>query len=244
MILLALCLGLAGTFAYAGSRDLEDDLSSPSGEIISKFLSATTTHPSDLRRSAMEVDIDASVPNLNQHGTLRTLRKISDVGKITYRVLGFQGDNSIKSQVIARYLQAEQQEQNERGMEVSPANYKFKFKGKKVDLAGNNRYVFQLSPRKKRMGLFRGELWLDANTCLPVVEKGRLVKNPSIFFRKVEFERDFAIQNGAAVPAHMASTIDTRLVGRVNLSVNYSAAHPDNEDGIADSVMQAANSLP
>ncbi len=37
--------------------------------------------------------------------------------------------------------------------------------------------------------------------------------------------------NGAAVPAHMSSVIDTRLVGKVNLSVAYSspAASPEAE---------------
>jgi hypothetical protein len=65
-------------------------------------------------------------------------------------------------------------------------------------------------------------MWLDANTYLPVLEKGRLVKNPSVFFKKVDFERDFAIQNGTVVPERMNSTIDTRLVGKVELSISYS----------------------
>jgi hypothetical protein len=69
--------------------------------------------------------------------------------------------------------------------------------------------------------LFKGELWLDASNYFPVYEKGRLVKNPSIFFKKVEFERAFAIQNGVPVPAHLVSTIQTRLVGKVELDVNY-----------------------
>ena len=109
-----------------------------------------------------------------------------------------------------------------------------------MDDAGNERYVFQLAPRKKRVGLFKGELWLDARTYLPVVEKGRLVKNPSVFFRKVDFERDFALRNGSSVPARMSSTIDTRLVGKVNLTVNYSevASNLAEEDELAESALQ------
>ena len=102
-------------------------------------------------------------------------------------------------------------------------------------------YVFQVSPRKKRLGLFKGEVWLDAKTYLPILEKGRLVKNPSVFFRKVDFERDFEIQNGAAVPAHMSSTIDTRLVGKINLNVAYSNPTASDAEGLPD---EGSSSIP
>jgi len=237
-LVFGIIVGLAATCAFADTEDFSDEFTGISGVVLNKYLAATQSQPA--AKSPMEVEIDASVPSLNQHGKLKALRKISDVGKITYRVLGFQGDNTIKSQVIGRYLQAEQQGQDDKNLQISPANYKFKFKGKKLDDAGNERYVFSLAPRKKRVGLFKGELWLDARTYLPVVEKGRLVKNPSVFFRKVDFERDFALRNGSAVPARMSSTIKTRLVGQVNLTVNYSevATNLAEEDDLTESNLQ------
>ena len=237
-LVFGIIFGLAASCAFADTAEFSDEFAGLSGTVLNKYLAATQGQPAT--KSPMEVEIDASVPSLNQHGKLKALRKISDVGKITYRVLGFQGDNSVKSQVIGRYLQAEQQGQDDQNLQVSPANYRFKFKGKKVDDAGNERYVFQLAPRKKRVGLFKGELWLDARTYLPVVEKGRLVKNPSVFFRKVDFERDFALRNGSSVPARMSSTIDTCLVGKVNLTVNYSevASNLAEEDELAESALQ------
>ena len=33
-------------------------------------------------------------------------------------------------------------------------------------------YVFQVTPRKKRAGLFKGEIWIDAATYLRVQETG------------------------------------------------------------------------
>lgn len=219
----------SSSLLWADADTSSDDPNSPGAVIIDRYLQATQADSATFH-DQMEIDIDASVPKLNQHGTLRVLRKISEVGKITYRVLGFQGDNTVKNQIIARYLQAEQQGQNDSSMKLTPANYKFKLKSQK-GARDQGVYVFAVSPKHKRVGLFKGELWLDAKTYLPVVEKGRLVKNPSIFFRKVDFERDFAIQNGVAVPAHMSSTIDTRLVGKVNLNVAYSnpsAAETDN----------------
>lgn len=218
-LMVLLCWSLAASSAPID--DIPEENKSPSAAIINNYLQATQSHQDVLRGASMEVDITASVPRLKENGRLRALRKISRVGQVTYHVLSFQGDNTVKNQVIARYLQAEQQGQGDEKLTISPANYKFKYKGRK-DVDGRDAYVFQLSPRKKRVGLFKGELCLDPTTYLPIREKGRLVKNPSIFFKKVEFERDFAIQNGIAVPQRLNSTIDVRFIGKVQLNINYS----------------------
>lgn len=217
------------TMALAADSTVEnpdeaEDQSAEGAVIINRYLQAAQADSSNGSKTGpLEVDIEASVPKLNTHGRMKATRKISAVGKITYKVLGFQGDNSVKNEVIARYLQAEQKGQDDKSLTLSPENYKFKLKGQKAGNHGSNVYVFQVSPRQKRVGLFKGEVWLDARTYLPVYEKGRLVKNPSVFFRQVEFEREFAILNGSTVPARMSSVIDTRLVGKVNLSVAYSS---------------------
>jgi len=213
----------------AAIEDESDDANSPSNAIISKYLRASNQQP---LAHSMEVEINASVPRLQQHGKLRALRNISKVGLITYRVLGFQGDNTVKKEVIARYLQAEQQSQGDPALMLTPVNYKFKLRGERSVRNNELVYMFQVSPRKKRVGLFKGEVWLDATSYLPVLEKGRLVKNPSIFFRKVDFERNFAIQNGISVPEHMTSTIDTRVVGKVELDVNYTNAEGADDDAL------------
>jgi hypothetical protein len=212
------------------SAEVEDQQDKPSAIILDKYLQATQNHEDDLRGASMDVDIDASVPKLKEHGKLRALRKISKVGQITYRVMGFQGDNTVKNQVIARYLQAEQQGQGDMSLALIPANYKFKYKGEKTTADGKLVYVFQVAPHKKKVGLFKGEIDLDAATYLPVFEKGRFVKNPSIFFKKVDFERTFDIKNGVAVPHKMSSTIDARLIGKVELNIDYSNFTPNGAD--------------
>jgi hypothetical protein len=121
---------------------------------------------------------------------------------------------------------------------VTPTNYKFKLKGTRRTEMGSDVYVFTVAPRAHETGLFRGELWVDARTYLPVLERGRFVKNPSIFFKKVDFERTYSIRNGSAIPHYMNSVITTRVVGKVELDVNYSnyeeeTADVDRENGIS-----------
>ena len=171
----------------------------------------------------MDVDIAASLPKLKKQGRLHALRRISALGRITYEMLRFEGDGTVKNQVIARYLTAEAEAQKEQApsMAVIPANYKFKYKGRGL-LDGRETHIFQVAPRQKRPGLFQGEVQIDASTYLRVQESGYLVKNPSIFLKKVAFVRKYEIRDGISVPRQVQSVVDTRLVGRAELTIDFS----------------------
>jgi hypothetical protein len=199
-----------------------DSLIPPPATVVETYSELHSLQSARLRGATMEVEIEASLPKLQKHGRLQALRHISRLGRITYEAIHFEGDTSVKSNVIARYLEADAQAQTNDGssLSITPANYKFKFKGL-FDRDGRQVYVFQLTPRKKRVGLFKGDLWLDAETCLPVRESGRLVKSPSVFVRRIEFVREYDIRDGVAIPAQIASIVDTRLVGKAELTVHF-----------------------
>jgi hypothetical protein len=187
-------------------------------EIVQKYLEAARTQQSVMRGGQMEVKMNAKLPRLDKQGVLLALRRISNFGKITYKALGFSGDNMIKNEVIARYLAIDAEGSD---VALTPVNYKFKYKGQSYR---DNRqvYLFQVSPRRKSLGLFRGELWLDAATAMPVRKAGRFVKTPSVFLKKVEFVQDYELQDGVAIPKHFQGTADMRLVGRAELSIDFS----------------------
>jgi hypothetical protein len=189
-------------------------------DIVSRYLDATRTQQQALRGAQMEVDIDAKLPKLAKQGKLRALRTISKVGQITYRALGFSGDTTVKSEVITRYLQAESDARENGSIAISPANYKFRLKAT-VSRNDQKIYVFQITPKKKAIGLFKGELWLDEDTGMPVRESGEFVKNPSVFLKKVEFVRDYEMRDGVAIPSHIQSTVDTRVVGKAELNIAF-----------------------
>lgn len=190
-------------------------------EIISKYLDASKTQQQSMRGAQMEVNIAAKLPRMEKEGTLKALRTISKFGKITYKALGFSGDSFIKNEVITRYLAAESEVRDPRALAITPDNYKFKYKGT-MRKNGSRVHVFQVTPRKRVVGLFRGELWLDAETAMPVREAGRFVKNPSMGLKKVEFVREYEIQDGVAILKHIESTADVRIVGRAELSIDFS----------------------
>jgi hypothetical protein len=196
--------------------------STPPETVVATYNAASQEQNARLRGASMEVDIEARLPKLKKRGRLHALRHISRLGRITYDALRFEGDSTIKNNVIARYLSAEVQAQTGNGasLAITPANYKFKYKGLKDD-QGRPVHVFQLTPRKKQVGLFKGEVWLDAATCMPVRESGRLVKNPSIFVKRIEFVRVYDIRDGVAIPRRIESVVDTRLVGIAELTIDF-----------------------
>ncbi len=174
-----------------------------------------------MRGGTEEVDIDAAVPKFKKRGKLHALKNISKLGKITYQALGFSGDNIVKTEVIANYLKAEvEAAQGQSSLGITPANYKFKYKGMQ-DWNGRQVYVLHLSPREKKVGLFKGELWLDAETYMPVREEGSFVKSPSFMLKKMQFVRDYELQNGVSIPQRTESRVETRFFGQVELNISY-----------------------
>ena len=52
-------------------------------------------------------------------------------------------------------------------------------------------------------------------------ETGYLVKNPSIFLKKVAFVRKYEIRDGISVPRQVLSVVETRLVGTAELTIDF-----------------------
>jgi hypothetical protein len=206
--------------------------------IVENYQAAAQQQEHALQGSSMEVDIHASLPNLKKRGRLQGLRRISRLGRITYEALRFEGDNTVKSDVIAKYLSAETQAQSEPSgaFDVTPANYKFKYRGV-LQHGDETVQVFAVTPRHKRAGLFKGDIWIDSHTFLRVRESGQLVKNPSIFVKKIEFVREYEIQGGVSVPRQMHTVVQTRLVGPAELTIdfrNVALAEPPRQASLVD----------
>jgi hypothetical protein len=191
--------------------------------ILQNYLAASQAQAEAKKPASMDVDIQAALPNMQKQGRLHALRKISSLGRITYDKLFFEGDNTVKHEVIARYLKAETeaQENASESTAVTPANYKFKYKGR-TTINGRDAYLFQVTPKKKRVELFKGEIWIDASTYLPIEESGYLSKSPSIWLKRVAFHRIFEIRDGLSIPRQVQTIVEMRLFGKAEVTVDYS----------------------
>lgn len=184
--------------------------------------------------SVEAVDIDASLPKLAKQGRLRAIRRARPLGEPEYQILEVAGDATVRRQVIARYLSAEKTAaaMPPSSLAVTPANYEFRYRGVESGSDGRSTYIFQIKPRKKREGLFRGELWLDGETGAAVRLSGYLVKSSSIFVKRVTLTRETNLHDGVAIMRLTHLSVDTRLVGPAELVIQESPYPAD--DGIAN----------
>lgn len=175
------------------------------------------------------IEIDASLPKVEKQGRLRAIRRLLPFGKLEYQVLEIAGDQTVKQQVIVRYLSAEERAAAipASSVAISPANYKFHYKGS-VKNGETIAYAFQITPRKKREGLIKGELWLDGETGAAVRQSGYLVKKPSIFVKRIDVTREASLRDGIVEKRVTHLTVDTLVVGRAELTVHEYPGTPPN----------------
>jgi len=187
-------------------------------EALDRYLAAPRNEEPACSNADFAVQIDASLPALKKHGSMTGFRRITRPGHIVYRGLRFTGDNVVKNQVIARVLARDSNPTQSRDIAVTPQNYLFTF-DKISDYNGLGAYVFLLRPRRKRGGLFRGELWLDAETAAPLRLWGDLVKSPSIFIRSARFVQDYQRVHGCSEPLRLLVTTRTRIAGTAEMTM-------------------------
>jgi hypothetical protein len=190
--------------------------------VINRYITAQQTQQEALRGARMEVEIDAQLPSLEKKGKLRVLRMISRFGKISFNQIGqFIGDPVVKTQVIGKYLELEQDERQKGSIAITPANYKFQI-NTVITQDEQQIYIFKLTPKHKAIGLFKGELWLDGATGMPLKESGQMVKSGSAWLKSIRFVRDYELRDGVSTLKHLQTSVDVRVVGKAELSVDYS----------------------
>lgn len=171
--------------------------------------------------------VRAELPRSSQHGELQLERHYSVPHTLTFKTLHFVGDGFVKTNVIGRLLQSEVdhvQKDDPTLTAIGPENYKFSHKHT-TQIAGRVVHVYQVKPRSKRPGLFKGHIYLDANNGNLVRAEGR-VKSPSLFVKKIDFMQDFAEVNGYTIPTHMHSEAKAAIVGPTVIDIVNSDCRP------------------
>ena len=217
-LLFLLAVGLSPVYAEAVLADKPPQVSQ---QVLARYFAAVNTQLPRTRGVEMDMNFTAKLPRMKKEGVMLARRLVSSLGKISFMVKSFSGDNTVKNYVIAKYMAGEVDlAENSMDAGINPKNYKFKYK-RSEPFNGRQVHIFELNPRKKQLGLFKGELWIDDETALPVRETGRLVKSPSVFLKKVDFTRTYAVVNGAAIPERVESVVETRIAGKAELDIHY-----------------------
>ena len=172
--------------------------------------------------------IRAELPETAQRGEYELERHFSAPRNLQFTALRYTGDGFVKSTVITRLLQSEVDhvKQDDRNLTaISDANYKFSYKGT-TEINGRVAHTYQVKPRKKRVGLFKGRIYLDAYTGSLVRAEGSAVKSPSFFVKKIEFVQDYTDIGDFTFPTHVHSDARARLIGRTVVDIYHRDYQP------------------
>jgi hypothetical protein len=167
--------------------------------------------------------IHAELPDSSQQGDFEVERKYSAPHTLLFKPIRFVGDKFVKSNIIARLLQSEVdhvEKDDLMATAISPANYKFSSKGR-AEVQGRPVYVYQVKPHQKRVGLFKGRMFLDEHTGSLVRVEGSIVKSPSFFVNHIQFVQDYGDFDSFTLPVHIHSEAKARLVGRTIIDITH-----------------------
>ena len=174
--------------------------------------------------------VEAALPTTGQKGRFELRRSFMAPKSLAYGAVKFVGDTFVKTNIITKLLQSEV-DHVEKGegasTAITPDNYKFNYKGVQ-EINSQTAYEFHVKPRQKRLGLFKGKVYLDVTTGHILRAEGTLVKSPSVFIKKVEFTQDYEDVAGFSLPARLHSIANTRMFGKAIVDISHSeySAHP------------------
>ena len=193
---------------------------------------ALQVHDNRTQRQARELGayrdttvVAAELPQTKQKGTYQLQRMYSAPKSLAFKAMNFVGDGFVKTNVIARLLQSEVERAKQgdnSDVAITSANYKFNYKGVEEMEGGPLCHVFQVKPRQKRVGLFKGTIYINVYTGAMYKAEGKMVKSPSFFVKNIEFSQEYAEVGGFDMITHIRSTADTRIVGKAIVDITHS----------------------
>lgn len=222
--LLALLLASALVASPVPLPPFPPELSSELNAVVERYVSASQAQRQAMYGGQMDIKIEGRLTELKEKGRMNVVGYMSKAGELTHEMVDFDGDKRIKTELMARFLELEEKTKSYGGaMEIGPKDYEFRIKAI-LKKSGKSTYVFEVNPRQNTVDKFRGELWIDGTTGMPLREAGKFVKNPSLWVKNLRFSRDYELRDGISVVKRFQSSTDVRIlgVGTAELDVNFS----------------------
>ncbi len=193
---------------------------------LQSFLRHTAEQNEKLVGYSDETTVTAELPDTKQRGEYQLERIYTAQPKsLAFSNAHFTGDGFVKTNIITRLLQSEVDHVEKADPEdtaIDFKNYKFYYKGME-NIGGRELHVFQVKPRRKNAGLFKGKFYLDVHTASLRRMEGTLAKSPSFFVKSLEFTQEFDDVDGFTFPTTLRSSAKARIIGRTLVGVVHRA---------------------
>ena len=189
------------------------ELASELETVLARYAAAVPRQREAMLGVDMVADYEARFTELKEQGRWRLLRSISRAGEVAFKpISSFIGDDRVRKELILRTMEEEQKARAYGAINVTEADYKFSINA--IITRGDRKiYVYDVTPRHKAPGLFKGQVEIDGETGMPLRETGKLVKNPHWILSNVTFSRDYELRDGVSRIRHFESRLNVRFLG-------------------------------
>jgi hypothetical protein len=182
------------------------------------------------RRMAESVEIYAvnrvyKVENkrIGKRAELETMMVFVAPEEKLFEVRTSSGSGFLRKSVLNRLIETERQSarnETRANTAITPDTYAFDFVRQET-IKGRLQYLLRAKPREKRLPLFDGVIWVDAEDFAVTRIEGRPVKNPSFWTRKIEFVHEYAKFETFWFPVRNTSAASVLLFGHTTVDVEY-----------------------
>lgn len=117
-------------------------------------------------------------------------------------------------QVLVRRMLVGEAEAEKRHVatDLSAENYDFRFI-RQENVLGQRCYVLELLPRRREQYLLQGDIWVDADTYLPLRFEGEFAKSPSWWVKNVHLTFAYSDVGGMWLQTSTEAAAEVRILG-------------------------------
>lgn len=142
----------------------------------------------------------------------------------TFEIVSIENAQGLQKRVFQKLLDAEieasRKVSHEAESAVTPDNYEFTELGTEM-LRGRRCLVVQLTPKRSSKYLIQGKAWFDPEERALIRVEGRTAKSVSFWIGRPHIVQDFRKFNGMWLSSANRSFSDVKLIGRTELSVDF-----------------------
>jgi hypothetical protein len=192
-------------------------------EIMSKVEAADTARKASLRGYTSTRHYLVENDRFHVKAAMTVQVEVDARGAKKFRVTSVSGPAAVRKLVFQRMLDTETRTSTPEGQSstrISNTNYKFKLVEEEVT-EGKRQYVLDAEPKAPSDVLFRGRIWVNADTFAVVKIDGAPAKNPSFWVSKTRFVHEYTNMGGQWMASVNRSESEIKVFGKSVVTIQY-----------------------
>lgn len=149
--------------------------------------------------------------------------EVDHLGMKRFQVQEVSGPAAVRKLVFQRMLDTEAKASSrdaQASSRISRENYSFRLL-EQTTAQGRPQYVLEAEPKSVNPLLFRGRMWVDAESSAVVRIEGAPAQNPSFWVKKTHFIHEYVETNDQWMASSNRSESDIRIFGKSVVTIRY-----------------------